>query len=156
MILLILGIVFIIYGVVLIISGEEDLFNKLFMFIVGIGFFVWFFLLRCSWYKDYEELKIYNILIENKIHAIKTMKQTYYNPPKNIQFNLDMVNKELTKQINEKISELTTTINDYNKNIKQWNVKYRYRFFNNCPIKLEENKFKIIKLSDYNLELNKK
>jgi hypothetical protein len=133
---------------------SDDMYDKSMIFvpfITSIVILAVFLGCRFDWYKDYEELKIASLNIENKIKAINVMKETYYNPPKNIQFNLDMVNKDLTKQINEKISKLTEYLNNYNLKTKQWNVHYRYRFWNACPFELKENEFPVLKLSNFDL-----
>jgi hypothetical protein len=151
MLWIILSVSFIFMGVCIFIYSEYGKEFCVLPFILSVVVFVSFMGCRINWYKKYEEYKIIHINIDNYVQTIKQMKKTYYEPPKNIQFNLDMVNKELTKQINEKLYKLTIMINQYNNDVKKWNVSYHYRFWNSCPIQLKEKEFPILKLSDFDL-----
>jgi len=105
----------------------------------------WFYC-YIEWQRKYELYSQYEIIIENKITKINEMRKTCYNPPKNVQFNLDMVNKELSQQINNEIKALEKGLNNINAIILKWEITYKYRFWNSCYKKPKG--LKLFKLSD--------
>jgi hypothetical protein len=135
-------------GVIIVVKEEDEL-SALGLLAIPILVFIIHTAVRIEWKKKYEIFKNYDILIRNKVVKIQDMRKTYYNPPKGVQFNLDMVNKELSKQINEEIKDLTSFVNTYNQELLSWGISYQYRFWGACYTKPEG--LKTINLKDYQL-----
>jgi len=145
MIWLIIFILAVIWGIYSIIKGDKFALIPVIICPIIIWGLIFSYL---DYIKQYEIAKLYPKLIENKIITIKKMKETYYKPNSNLKINIDMVNKDLAKQINNEIKSLNSFINNYNKNIITWKMKYQYRLWTTCWKK--PPKLKIINLGDYN------
>ncbi len=85
--------------------------------------------------------------ISNKVLKIEEMRRTYYDPPAGVQFNLDMVNKDLASSINVEIKDLEQYVNKQNELLATWRIKYRLRFWFPCFVKPPDSG--PLSLSDY-------
>lgn len=94
--------------------------------------------------KQFEYL---DVNIENKLSQINQMKKSFRNVQSGSQFNIDMVNKDLTLSIADKWADLERFIITKNNRIAQWQVNYDNRFWNHYYVKPPRTK--PIILSDY-------
>jgi hypothetical protein len=123
-----------------------------FCIVISIASFVlWVSVGYYTWLEKAEQFKMIPVTIENKIEKIKQMKTTYYAPVDDgSQINIDMANKDLAISINNEIKDFEKYISDKNDEIINWNIKYKYRFWNACYVKPVIDK--PLKLSDYKLQ----